>query len=232
MKLDTIWKAACIALLTYSVIGGLLMPVPALDILNETIRNLYFHVPMWFTMLALLTVSMVSSIRYLAKGELRMDHWTEASVHVSLQFGVLGLITGSLWAKFTWGDFWPPDPKLNAAAIAMLLYLTYPILRSTIQDEVLKARISSVLAIFAYPVYIALVFILPRMYASLHPGNGGNPGFNAYDLNSNMRLVFYPAVFGFILLGWWMTSHRAKMASLSKRMEELELSDTFLESKK
>jgi heme exporter protein C len=221
VKPEYIWKTLCIALLFYTLIAGFLLPVPELDILNETIRNLYFHVPMWFTMLALLSVSVVNSILYLSSNKLGNDRVAAATVWVSLQFGILGLLTGSIWAKFTWGRFWPPDPKLNSAAIAMLVYLAYPILRSAMTDPIQKARVSAIFNILAYPIYISLVFILPRMNASLHPGNGGNPGFNAYDLNSNMRLVFYPAVLGFILLGWWMSSQLARYSKLRSELDDL-----------
>ena len=43
------------------------------------------------------------------------------------------------------------------------------------------------------------------MTDSLHPGSGGNPGFNVYDMNSQLRIVFYPSVLGFILLGIWIS---------------------------
>ena len=61
---------------------------------------------------------------------------------------------------------------------------------------------------------IPLIFILPRLTDSLHPGNGGNPGFNVYDMNSQLRLVFYPAVTGFIFLGLWISDLRLKMLKL------------------
>ena len=58
---------------------------------------------------------------------------------------------------------------------------------------------------------IPLIFILPRLTDSLHPGNGGNPGFNVYDLNSQLRIVFYPAVIGFICLGLWIADIKYKL---------------------
>ena len=63
---------------------------------------------------------------------------------------------------------------------------------------------------------IPLIFILPRLTDSLHPGNGGNPGFNVYDLDSQLRIVFYPAVVGFILLGIWITDIKLKLSKLNK----------------
>jgi heme exporter protein C len=60
------WKILGILLVLYSIIAGLLMPVPKLNILNETIRNLYFHVTMWFSMIFLMLMSLIQSIRYLS----------------------------------------------------------------------------------------------------------------------------------------------------------------------
>ena len=54
------------------------------------------------------------------------------------------------------------------------------------------------------------------MTDSLHPGNGGNPGFNVYDMNSQLRIVFYPSVIGFILLGIWITNIRVRIKFLNK----------------
>ena len=64
---------------------------------------------------------------------------------------------------------------------------------------------------------IPLIFILPRLTDSLHPGNGGNPGFNVYDLNSQLRLVFYPAVIGFICLGLWIANIKFKLLKLTDK---------------
>ena len=121
-----------------------------------------------------------------------------------------------IWAKFTWGTFWTNDPKLNGSAIGMLIYLGYFVLRSSVKDESKRGKISSVYNVFAFAMLIPLIFILPRMADSLHPGNGGNPGFNVYDMNSQLRIVFYPAVVGFILLGIWITDLRLKIDELKK----------------
>ena len=85
-----------------------------------------------------------------------------------------------------------------------------------------RARISAVYNIFAFPVFVVLIFVLPRLTASLHPGNGGNPGFNQYDLDSNMRMVFYPAVAGWILLGFWIASLRIRTSFINEKLLELE----------
>ena len=211
----TWWKWLTIALLVYTVVGGLLFKVPALPILNETIRNLHFHVPMWFGMVFLFLASVVYAILYLNTNNLRYDNCSKELATVGLFFGILGLATGIVWAKFTWGEYWSSDPKQNASAVGILIYFALFILRGSVQDDQQKARLSAVYNIFAFCILIPLLFILPRMTDSLHPGNGGNPGFNAYDLDSNLRLVFYPAVLGWTFLGFWIASLKIRIGKLS-----------------
>lgn len=216
----TWWKVLAVALLAYTLIAGLLADVPRLPILNETIRALYFHVAMWFSMLAMLTVGIVYSVKYLKNGRLEDDDMSLEFTKGAILFGVIGIATGSLWARFTWGSYWTNDPKLNAAAIGLLMYFAYLILRNSLTDIFQRAKISAVYSIFAYAAFIPLIFILPRLTDSLHPGNGGNPGFNAYDMDSQLRTVFYPAVIGWSLLGTWVTTIRVRYRRLERKMEE------------
>jgi heme exporter protein C len=212
------WKVLCVIFLMYTVIAGFLVEVPHLPILHETIRNLYFHVCMWFSMMFIFTVSLVYSIKYLMKPEEDSDIVASESVNTGVIFALLGLITGSLWAKYTWGAWWINDPKLNGAAITVLSYFAYIVLRSSIDDEQKKARISAVYNVFAYVMMLVFVMIYPRLSGvdSLHPGNGGNPGFNAYALDYHMRIVFYPAVIGWVLLCAWIASINIRLERIKR----------------
>lgn len=216
------WKILCVMLLFYSFTAGFLSPVPRLAILNETIRNLYFHVPMWFAMTFMLLVSFVYSIVYLATEKLEKDHVAAELAYVGILFGILGIITGMFWANYTWGNFWPKrEFKLQAAAIGMLMYLAYAVLRGAFNDEQLKARVSAVFNILAFPSFVALIYILPRLADnSLHPGNGGNPGFNAYDRDRQMNLIFYSANIGFILLGLWIATLKIRLRKVEQILED------------
>ena len=160
---------------------------------------------MWFTMIFLLLLSSINSFYFISRKKIIYDTKSYTYTSVAVFFGFLGILSGMIWAKFTWGSFWTNDPKLNGSAITLLIYLSYFLLRSSISDEIKKAKISSVYNIFAFAMLIPLIFILPRMTDSLHPGSGGNPGFNVYDMNSQLRIVFYPSVLGFILLGIWIS---------------------------
>jgi len=214
------WKILCIALLFYTVIMGFLGPVPRLPILNEGIRNLYFHVPMWFGMMIILGISVVYSIKYLRNPRPAHDDIAVESAYTGILFGALGLVTGMIWARFTWGAWWVSDPKLNGAAIAMLIYCAYLVLRNSLEDEGQRARISAIYNIFAFATLVPLLFILPRMTDSLHPGNGGNPGFNVYDQAKFLRPVFYPAVIAWTLLGLWVTQLHVRVRKLQRIAEE------------
>ncbi|GIL23750.1 MAG: heme exporter protein C [Bacteroidota bacterium] len=215
-------KILCVVLLVYTIAAGFLLEVPRLNIVNESIRALYFHVPMWFGMIALFTVSLVYSILYLNKPTFSRDTYAVEFVHAGIVLNLLGLTTGMIWANYTWGSPWHGDPKQNGAAIALLIYLAYFVLRGSIENEDQKARLSAVYNIFAYAAMIPLLFIIPRMTSSMHPGNGGNPGFNTYDLDSRMRMVFYPAVIGWTLLGVWIATLRVRVRFLSEKLLNLE----------
>lgn len=220
--MKTAWKVLSIVLLAYTVVGGFLLDVPRLAILNESIRALYFHVPMWFAMIVLVLISVVYAVRYLMKHDPLDDHISAGFAHVGLIFGLLGIFTGMIWANYTWGTPWHGDPKQNGAAITTLIYLAYFVLRGSLDNQEQRARLSSVFSIFAFAVMIPLLFIIPRMTSSMHPGNGGNPGFNAYDLDSSMRGVFYPAVVAWILLGIWITSLMIRIRNAEEKILDID----------
>jgi heme exporter protein C len=215
-------KIVAVVLLFYVHIGGMLIDVPRLNILNETIRALYFHVPMWFGMVLLFLLSVYYSVRYLRNPSQQSDYLAVEYANAGLLFGILGMVTGMLWANYAWGSPWHGDPKQNGAAIALLVYLAYFVLRGSVENEEQRGRLSAVYNIFAFAAMVPLIFIIPRMTSSMHPGSGGNPGFNMYDLDSRMRLIFYPAVVAWFLIGLWIVSIRVKVRTLEEKIIELE----------
>ena len=208
---QTWWKILAVVLIFYTLFAGLLLQVPSLPILHETIRNLYFHVPMWFSMLAVFVISVFYSVKYLSTGKEEYDLASVECVNTGMLFYAMGLITGMIWAKYTWGEFWSGDPKQNSAAIAFLLYCAYLVLRNSIEEEQKRAKIAAIYNIFSFPIMVVLLFVLPRLTDSLHPGNGGNPAFGKFDLDSHMRLVFYPAVLGWSLFALWIATIRYRI---------------------
>jgi heme exporter protein C len=211
------WKILSVALLLYAFTAGLLAPVPAKPIVNESIRNLYYHVPMWFGMIILMSVSVVYGIVHLRSGQLQHDIASKHFAATGMLFGLLGISTGAIWATYTWGQPWSNDVKQILAAIALLIYAAYFILRSSIEDIDKRARVAAVYNIFAYTMLFPTLFIIPRLYDSLHPGGEGNPAMDQRDIDPLMRLIFWPAVLGWTLLGTWMSTLYIRLQKLTDK---------------
>jgi heme exporter protein C len=216
------WKILSVVFLLYAFIAGFLGGVPVKPILNETIRNLYFHVAMWFGMMIFFIVSVIYSIKFLRTNNHVNDIYALEYSKAGILFGIMGLVTGSVWARFTWGAFWSNDPKQLGATIALLIYFAYLVLRNSITDIDKQARIAAVYNIFAFCMLFPTIWIIPRLMESLHPGGMGNPAFSTKDVDSRMRIIFwFGAVPGWTLLGVWLTTLRIRL----KLLEEKKLSN-------
>ena len=222
------WKILSFALLAYTIIGGFLLEVPRLAILNESIRNLYFHVCMWFGMMILFIVSFIYSIKYLRTSNHRHDIFASNFAAIGSFFGILGYATGMIWANYTWVSDQNQslanvlkEPKLIGAAIALLIYGAYFVLRGSLTDMDKKARVSAVYNIFAFAMLFPSIWIIPRLVGSLHPGapgsDSGNPALNFNDIDSRLRIIFYPAIIGWTLLGVWIATIKIRLQLLKDK---------------
>ncbi|MBP9099079.1 MAG: ABC transporter permease [Ferruginibacter sp.] len=219
------WKILSFLILVYTIVAGFLLDVPHLFILHETIRNLYFHVCMWFAMMILFIISFVYSIKYLRGFSYRNDLYAKNFAVLGCVFGILGYATGTIWANYTWvtdqGQSLAgilKEPKLIGAAIALLIYGAYFVLRGSFTDMDKRARISAVYNIFAFAMLFPSIWIIPRLVGSLHPGapgdESGNPALNFKDIDSRLRMVFYPAIIGWTLLGVWIATLKIRLELL------------------
>ena len=222
------WKILSFLILVYTIVAGFLGDVPRLFILNETIRNLYFHVCMWMAMMVLFTLSIIYSIKYLGNNNYRYDIYAKNYAAVGVLFGLLGYATGAIWANYTWvtdqGQSLGAvlkEPKLIGAAIAVLIYCAYFVLRGSFLDMDKRARVSAVYNIFAFSMLFPSIWIIPRIVGSLHPGapgsDSGNPALNFKDIDSRLRMVFYPAVIGWTLLGVWIGTLKIRLELMKEK---------------
>lgn len=196
------------------------MTFPFRPILYETIRNTYFHVALWLAMMLLFILAVYYSVRYLRNPLPIWDSKARAYTAVGLFFGIMGLLTGMIWATYTWGKPWSNDVKQITTVIALLVYLAYFILRSAFEDPEKKGRISAVYNVFAFVLLIPLIYVIPRMVDSLHPGAGGNPAFGSEDLDNTMRMVFYPAIIGWTLIGAWIANLQYRIDAIQEKWIE------------
>jgi heme exporter protein C len=167
-------------------------------------------------------VSAYHSARLLQTGDLGYDVRAREAARVGIVFGILGIVTGMVWARFTWyvgtGKWWNFDPKQSMAAVLLLIYGAYFVLRDSIETPEKRARIAAVYNLFACVTMPFLLYILPRQMASLHPGAEGNPAFSEITAPI-MRVVFYPACAAFIGLFWVIYTQRTRVHLLRARLE-------------
>lgn len=221
-RTEALLKSLIVLWMTAVILAGFLLDIPRISILEHTARNLYFHVPLWFALMAAFFVSAWQSARFLSTEDLEYDVRASNAAMVGMAFGILGLVTGMVWARFTWyvgtNKWWNNDPKQVMAAVQLMIYGAYFVLRSSFDHSEKRARVAAVYNLFAAATVPFLLYVLPRQFQSLHPGAEGNPAFDEVT-DPVMRLVFYPAILGFIALFWWIYSQRVRLTLLERRLE-------------
>lgn len=132
-------------------------------------RILFFHVPSWFTCFAAYAVAAFASIMYLAKKNPMWDTLAVSTVEVGIAFTVIGLATGSIWARIIWGIWWTWDARLTWALITCIVYMGYLMLRNAFDDPTARAKNASVLCIFAF-TSVVITFKAIDWWRTQHPG--------------------------------------------------------------
>lgn len=213
------WKILCAALLLYTVVAGMLLEIPYLPKLKESIRNLFYHVPMWYVMLVSFLMSMIYAIVYLSKQDQKYDVISNEFVNTGIWFGCFGMVTGMEWANIQWGSPWSNDPKQIGAALTLLIYFAYAILRNSMAGNDKKARIAAVYNVFSFALIIPLVYLVPAHFASLHPGSDNKPFEALKTQDHHLIYVSIPAMLGWTLLGFWIFDIRYRIRKLQLKKE-------------
>jgi heme exporter protein C len=163
--------------------------------------------------------SMVHSLLYLVRRDLRHDDQAAAAAELGLMFCVAATVSGSLWAKAMWGSYWNWDPRETSIFFLLLIYGAYLALRSAIDEDVKRARLAAVYSALAFVAVPFLVFVVPRIYFSLHPDPIINPR-GKVDMDPRIRAVFYAMLLGFTGLWVWLQSVRVRIARLERARAE------------
>lgn len=213
------WKILCVVTLLYVITMGILIDIPYLPKLKESIRNLFYHVPMWYVMLFSFLLSFIYAIKFLSSNQPKHDVISNEFVNTGIWFGCFGMVTGMEWASIQWGQPWSNDPKQIGAALTLLIYFAYSILRNSVKDEDKKSRLAAIYNIFSFALIIPLVYLVPAHFASLHPGSDNKP-FEALKTQDHLlKYVSLPAMLGWILLGLWVFDIRYR----TKKLQEPDL---------
>jgi heme exporter protein C len=228
-----IWKVVLFVLMALVIIAGITFPIvaqptfwyqfPDIPGLGEKAKIIFFHVPTaWLSTLAFL-MAMIYGVKYLRNKNLDDDSKSAAALQLGMMFSILATVTGSIWAKFNWGTFWNWDPRETSIFILLLIYGSLFALRSAIENEDKRARLSAVYSIIAFLTVPFFIFIMPRIMVGLHPGSANDdnsgPVVN-FRMNRNMQLVFYVSLIAFTILYWWMWRLRYKSIIIKENLSK------------
>lgn len=202
------------------VIWAAFLYVPPADkFIGESSRIVFFHVPTaWVAVLAFL-FSCVASVLYLRRRDPKYDIRAAVSAGLGLLFAVLATVTGAVFARIMWGAYWNWDPRQTSIVILMLIYAAYFALRGAIPDPERRAALASVYAILAFVTVPFLVFVVPRIYWSLHPDSIINTrGANEFD--SRHTQVLMASLAGFTGLFVWLYTIGCRVESVRQRRQQ------------
>ena len=156
-------------MLTLASLGAVFFIVPPAEGLGNYVRIAFFHIPTaWVAVVAFFGAAYWGA-RYLKTRELRYDAKSARSAILGLIFTLMATVSGAVFSKLTWGAYWNWDPRQTTIFVLLLIYAAYVTLRMTMRDERARASSSAVYALFSFIAVPFLVFILPRMFFSLHP---------------------------------------------------------------
>ena len=194
---------------------------PPAAILGEASRILYFHVPVAWVSVVAFIVAGIQSIMLLTSDKKRdvREYMAYNAALSGMFFTIITVITGSVWAKLSWGSYWNWDPRETSIVVLMLIYIAYLSLYSSLKENPNRGGISAVYLIIAMVTMPFLVFIIPRIYPSLHPDTIINQEKKIH-LEASMRITLFASIVTFTLLYGYIYRIMNRITCLEIKAEE------------
>jgi heme exporter protein C len=219
------WLNIATALVMMTATALVFFYAPTEKTMGNVQRIFYFHVPSWWVAGLAFLFTLVAGILYLRSGDLKWDRAAQASVEIGLVFTMMGLLTGSIWARPSWNTWWTWDPRLTTATITWLVYVAYLMLRAGVSDPDRRARFAAVYGIVAF-VSVPLTYFSIQFTRSIHPvvfGPNNPAAQGSSPLTPAMRTTFFFCLFAFTVLYADLTWNRLRLERLAERVEKLKL---------
>jgi len=207
-----ICKILLITWMAVVIIAAFFYAGPATGFPGETSRIVFFHVPQAWVATFSFLLSMVGSVLYLTKRNPGADYLAQSAAELGFVFCLLATITGSIFARATWGSFWNWDPRETSIVILLMIYGAYFALRSAVPDEERKRVFGAVYSILAFATVPFLVFVVPRITASLHPENTMSPAKPAMDPET--LVVFLGSLIAYTGLYLWILQIKIRISKI------------------
>jgi heme exporter protein C len=216
------WKILVFLGMSAVIVFGFITPMPQQQI-GEASRIFYFHIPQAWICVIAFALAMIYSIRYLATKRISDDDKAATAAALGLVFCILATVTGSIFAKVTWGSFWNWDPRETSIFILLLIYGAYFALRGAVEVEDKRASLSAVYAIFAFVTVPFLIFVVPRVVPSLHPADSVINKNLKFTMGTQVRLIFFASLALFTVLFFWMFSMASRIQRMLRARDEKEI---------
>ncbi len=201
------------------IVLSFITPAPQ-QLIGEASRVFYYHIPMaWISVIAF-AMSMFFSLRYLMTKRLKEDDKAANAAALGLMFCLLATVTGSIFAKVTWGSFWNWDPRETSIFILLLIYGAYFALRGAVGVEEKRAALAAVYAIFAFVTVPFLIFVMPRVLPSLHPTDSIVNKELESTMGTTVRWIFILSLAAFTSVFLWMYRVAYRIAVLKRYQVE------------
>ena len=214
-----------VAILFVIAVGMVFFYAPLEATMGQVQRVFYFHVATaWVGMLGFLAAAIVGVI-YLVRKERRWDTVGLAAIEISLVFFFIAIVSGSIWARPSWGTWWTWDPRLTTATIVELVYAAYLMLRSGIEDPDRRARFGAVYSILGF-VSVPLTFASIRLLRTIHPvviGGGSSAAEGEFSMTPKMLQTFLFSLLTFSVIFADLLWHRVRLGRLADKVEQLRL---------
>ena len=203
------------------IIAAFLWPRPAKGFIGESSRIVFFHVPCAWTATLAFVVAAIASIVHLARRDAASDESAAAAVRLGFLFSILATVTGSIFADVMWGSYWNWDPRETSIVLLLFLYAAYLFLRAAITDPERRGVFCAAYALFSGFVMPFLIFVVPRVTASLHPQTVINRQGQVL-MDAPTRTVFFTSVAGFTALFFWMWDIDRRLERMKRTAPALE----------
>jgi len=194
---------------------------PPAEFLGEASRILYFHVPVaWLSVISFIIAGYQSVMILVSENKIvQREYKSYNAAYSGIFFTILTVITGSIWAKISWGSYWNWDPRETSIVILMLIYISYFSLYSALNENPNRTRISSVYLILAMITMPFFVFIIPRVYPSLHPDTIINAEKKIH-LEASMKLTLFISIGVFTVFYGYLYILMNRISSLDLKIQE------------
>ena len=210
-----------------SALGMVFLYAPLEVTMNYVQKIFYFHIAnAWVGMLGFLAAA-VAGIIYLVNHDLKWDIIEVAAIEISLVFFLIAILSGSIWARPSWGTYWTWEPRLTTAAILEMVYIACLLLRQGIDDPDRRARFSAVYTLIG-SISVPITFLSIRLFRTIHPvliGSGSASAQGSFDMTPKMLITLFFTLGTFSVIFVTLFWHRIRLGQLSQLVDQRKLEE-------